>query len=54
MLTPAEDLRIPAAHLGAFMTDVLGFSVVAQMPGRIRLAVNGNEPSYSPALDGAD
>ena len=28
----------------AFMTDALGFSVVAQMPGRIRLAVNGNEP----------
>jgi len=28
----------------AFMTDLLGFRVVREMPGRMRLAVNGDEP----------
>ena len=28
----------------AFMTDVLGFRVVREMPGRVRLSVNGDEP----------
>ena len=28
----------------AFMTDILGFRVVREGPGRIRLAVNGDEP----------
>jgi glyoxalase family protein len=36
-------VRVPDASV-RFMTDVLGFSVVNEMEGRIRLAVNGDEP----------
>jgi glyoxalase family protein len=35
--------RAPKETL-ALMTDILGFAVVDEMPGRVRLAVNGNQP----------
>jgi glyoxalase family protein len=36
-------VRVPDASV-RFMTEVLGFKVVNEMDGRIRLAVNGDEP----------
>ena len=37
------NVRVPDASV-RFMTEILGFKVVNEMDGRIRLAVNGDEP----------